>query len=59
MKRYGVIVGKSRVMSVYADDEAEAKSKARRQLDKPGRRRIGRRWREEGERVVPVDEEAD
>jgi len=59
MKRYGVIVGESRVMSVYADDEAEAKSKARRQLDKPGRRRIGRRWREEGERVVPVDEEAD
>jgi len=59
MKRYGVIVGKSRVMSVYADDEAEAKRKARRQLDKPGRRRIGRRWQEEGERVVPVDEEAD
>jgi len=30
MKRYGVIVGESRVMSVYADDEAEAKSKSGR-----------------------------
>ena len=51
LKRYGVIVGRSRVMSVYAADAAEAKRKARQQLNKPGRYRIYRRWKNEGQRV--------
>lgn len=54
MKRYGVIVGKSRVMSVYADNEDEAKEKAESQLDKPGRRRILKSWRQQGKRVREV-----
>jgi hypothetical protein len=55
MKRYGVIVGKSRVMSVYADNEDEAKEKAESQLDKPGRRRILKSWRQQGKRVREVE----
>jgi hypothetical protein len=49
--RYSVIVGNRRIMTVIADSEAEAKRKAERQLNKPGRYRIKRRWEEEGCRV--------
>lgn len=51
MKRYGVIVGKFRVMSVYADTESKAQDKAEHQLDKPGRRHILKRWRQQGKKV--------
>jgi hypothetical protein len=54
MDRYGVIVGKSRVMSVYAESPEEAREKAEHQLDKPGRRGILRGWKDGGERVELV-----
>ena len=54
MDRYGVIVGKSRVMSVYADSPEKAREKAEHQLDRPGRRGILRGWKEGGERVERV-----
>lgn len=55
-RRFGVIVGKSRVMTVLAGSEDEARSRASSQLDKPGRYHIKRRWQEEGERVEALDE---
>jgi hypothetical protein len=50
-KRYGVIVGSRSVLTVIADSEAEARRKASRQLNKPGRHRIRERWVKEGRRV--------
>jgi hypothetical protein len=56
MNRYAVIVSQFRALSVYADSVEEAKEKAHRQLDKPGRRGIYRRWKEHGEKVEEINE---
>ena len=56
MNRYAVIVGNSRVLTVYAKDARGAKEQAHRQLDKPGRRGVYRRWKESGKKVEECEQ---
>ena len=52
MKRYRAKTkGGSPIISVWADDEEEARARIREQLDRPGRRPFLRQWEESGEIV--------
>ena len=52
MKRYRVVVGRNNsVTSVYTDNVEEAREKAREILNRPGRRDIFKKWREDGEQI--------
>jgi hypothetical protein len=52
LKHYGAVIGHARVMTVWASNKAEAKRKVRRQLNKPSRKDVYRRWRSGGEKVT-------
>lgn len=59
MKRYKALTKQGApILSVIADDEAEARRRIREQLDRPGRRQLLRQWEAGGERIraeeVPV-----
>lgn len=52
MKRYGVIVGRTKVMTVYAEDEEDAREQAHDLLGTNSQRqRIRQRWRQQGSRL--------
>ncbi len=51
-KRYRALTKQGApILSVIADDEAEAKRRIREQLDRRGRRQFLQQWEEGGERL--------
>jgi len=54
MKKYVAVFGarNGRIISVGAENEAEAKTEIKRQLSKPGRRDALKRWIEDGRKVI-------
>jgi hypothetical protein len=52
VKRYVALTESGHnLVTVIAEDEAEAREKIRHQLDRPGRRQFYARWREGGEQI--------
>ncbi len=54
-KRWAAFAGKSRITSVLAESEEEAKTRVEEALNRPGRYAILNRWAECGKVVEQVD----
>jgi len=54
MKKYVAVFGthNGRIISVGAENEEKAKQEVERQLSKPGRGDILKRWKDDGRRVI-------
>ena len=55
-KRYIALYGRNtHILSVVADSKNEARRHIREQLNRPGRRRLLRRWQDDGEKIKVED----
>ena len=51
-KEYVALAGRNtRIFSVSADSEEEARQRIRELLDRPGRRQLLKRWKDNGEQI--------
>jgi len=58
VKRWQAVDGRGHpIVSVGAEDEAEARAKIRYQLDRPGRRDFLKRWEDGGEQMRLVEDQ--